>query len=124
MVSDSHARTRKSHESLSTADIEDACVNTWPILPPTLKKGKGSRQSRGVRFGVGASDRRTARGTSEPGPRRIQHAQLGEASGLVNMTEEAPESIGLDGERQNPHATKPRRRKNALPNCRPAGLPE
>lgn len=30
-----------------------------------------------------------------------QYAQLGEAAGLVNMTEEAPESIGLDGERQN-----------------------
>ena len=29
-----------------------------------------------------------------------QYAQLGEAAGLVNMTEEAPESIGLDGERQ------------------------
>src|SRR6476620_2701319 len=30
-----------------------------------------------------------------------QYAQLGEAAGLVNMTEEAPESVGLDGERQN-----------------------
>ena len=30
-----------------------------------------------------------------------QYAQLGEAAGLVNMTEEAPESIGLDSERQS-----------------------
>jgi CBS domain-containing protein len=30
-----------------------------------------------------------------------QYAQLGEAAGLVNMTEEAPESIGLDTERQS-----------------------
>jgi CBS domain-containing protein len=30
-----------------------------------------------------------------------QYAQLGEAAGLVNLTEEAPESIGLDGERQS-----------------------
>jgi CBS domain-containing protein len=30
-----------------------------------------------------------------------QYAQLGEASGLVNLTEEAPESIGLDSERQS-----------------------
>jgi signal-transduction protein with cAMP-binding, CBS, and nucleotidyltransferase domain len=29
-----------------------------------------------------------------------QYAQLGEAAGLVNMTEEAPESVGLDSERQ------------------------
>lgn len=29
-----------------------------------------------------------------------EYAELGEASGLVNMTEEAPESVGLDGERQ------------------------
>lgn len=30
-----------------------------------------------------------------------QYAQWGEAAGLVNMTEEAPESIGLDSERQS-----------------------
>ena len=30
-----------------------------------------------------------------------QYAQLGEAAGLVNLTEEAPESIGLDTERQS-----------------------
>ncbi|HEY6084244.1 MAG TPA: CBS domain-containing protein [Nitrospira sp.] len=30
-----------------------------------------------------------------------EYAELGEASGLVNMTDEAPESIGLDGERQS-----------------------
>ena len=30
-----------------------------------------------------------------------QYAQLGEAAGLVNMTEEAPESIGLDSEGQS-----------------------
>ncbi|HEU5201379.1 MAG TPA: CBS domain-containing protein [Nitrospira sp.] len=30
-----------------------------------------------------------------------QYAQLGEAAGLVNMTEEAPESVGLDSERQS-----------------------
>lgn len=30
-----------------------------------------------------------------------EYAELGEASGLVNMTEEAPESVGLDSERQN-----------------------
>jgi CBS domain-containing protein len=29
-----------------------------------------------------------------------EYAQMGEAAGLVNMTDEAPESIGLDGERQ------------------------
>src|SRR5687767_366812 len=29
-----------------------------------------------------------------------QYAQLGKAAGLVNMTEEAPESVGLDSERQ------------------------
>jgi CBS domain-containing protein len=29
-----------------------------------------------------------------------EYAQVGEAAGLVNMTEEAPESIGLDAERQ------------------------
>lgn len=30
-----------------------------------------------------------------------EYAELGEASGLVNMTEEAPESVGLDSERQS-----------------------
>ncbi|WP_232068611.1 cyclic nucleotide-binding/CBS domain-containing protein [Nitrospira sp. KM1] len=30
-----------------------------------------------------------------------EYAQWGEAAGLVNMTEEAPESIGLDSERQS-----------------------
>ncbi len=30
-----------------------------------------------------------------------EYAELGEASGLVNLTEEAPESVGLDGERQS-----------------------
>ena len=30
-----------------------------------------------------------------------EYAQLGEAAGLVNMTEEAPESVGLDTERQS-----------------------
>ena len=29
-----------------------------------------------------------------------EYAQMGEAAGLVNMTDEAPESTGLDGERQ------------------------
>lgn len=29
-----------------------------------------------------------------------EYAQMGEAAGLVNMTDEAPESVGLDGERQ------------------------
>jgi CBS domain-containing protein len=29
-----------------------------------------------------------------------EYAQVGEAAGLVNMTDEAPESVGLDGERQ------------------------
>ena len=29
-----------------------------------------------------------------------EYAQVGEAGGLVNMTDEAPESVGLDGERQ------------------------
>ncbi|MBI3604165.1 MAG: CBS domain-containing protein [Nitrospirae bacterium] len=29
-----------------------------------------------------------------------EYAQLGEAAGLVNMTDEAPESMGLDGEKQ------------------------
>lgn len=29
-----------------------------------------------------------------------EYAELGEAAGLVNMTDEAPESVGLDGERQ------------------------
>jgi CBS domain-containing protein len=30
-----------------------------------------------------------------------EYAQLGEAAGLVNMTDEAPESAGLDGQRQS-----------------------
>lgn len=30
-----------------------------------------------------------------------EYAQMGEAAGLVNMTDEAPESSGLDGERQS-----------------------
>ena len=30
-----------------------------------------------------------------------EYAQLGEAAGLVNLTDEAPESIGLDGHRQS-----------------------
>src|SRR6185295_16309958 len=30
-----------------------------------------------------------------------EYAELGEAAGLVNMTDEAPESIQLDGERQS-----------------------
>ena len=29
-----------------------------------------------------------------------EYAQMGEAAGLVNMTDEAPESVGLDAERQ------------------------
>jgi CBS domain-containing protein len=30
-----------------------------------------------------------------------EYAQLGEAAGLVNLTDEAPESVGLDGQRQS-----------------------
>lgn len=30
-----------------------------------------------------------------------EYAQMGEAAGLVNMTDEAPESVGMDGQRQS-----------------------
>jgi len=40
-------------------------------------------------------------GETSPLVDAYDYAQLGEAAGLVNMTEEAPESVGLDSERQS-----------------------
>lgn len=40
-------------------------------------------------------------GETSPLVDAYEYAQLGEAAGLVNMTEEAPESVGLDSERQS-----------------------
>jgi signal-transduction protein with cAMP-binding, CBS, and nucleotidyltransferase domain len=69
-------------------------------LAPYVKKGKGSHS---LEEFDSESERLIAELLGETSELldAYQYAQLGEASGLVNMTEEAPESIGLDGERQN-----------------------
>ncbi len=69
-------------------------------LAPYLKKGKASRSLE--EFDAEA-ERLIAELLGETSELldAYQYAQLGEAAGLVNMTEEAPESIGLDGERQS-----------------------
>ena len=65
-----------------------------------VKKGKASRS---LEEFDGESERLIAESLGETSTLldAYQYAQLGEAAGLVNMTEEAPESIGLDSERQS-----------------------
>ena len=69
-------------------------------LAPYVKKGKASRS---LEEFDAESERLIAESLGETSALldAYQYAQLGEAAGLVNMTEEAPESIGLDGERQS-----------------------
>src|SRR6476661_10482449 len=69
-------------------------------LAPYLKKGKGSHS---LEEFDAESERLIAESLGETSSLldAYQYAQLGEAAGLVNMTEEAPESIGLDSERQS-----------------------
>src|SRR6476620_697902 len=69
-------------------------------LAPYVKQGKGSHS---LEEFDSESERLIAELLGETSELldAYQYAQLGEAAGLVNMTEEAPESIGLDGERQN-----------------------
>jgi CBS domain-containing protein len=69
-------------------------------LASHVKKGKASRSLEDV---DAECERLIAESLGETSGLldAYQYAQLGEAAGLVNMTEEAPESIGLDSERQN-----------------------
>jgi signal-transduction protein with cAMP-binding, CBS, and nucleotidyltransferase domain len=69
-------------------------------LAPYVKKGKASGS---LEEFDAESERLIAESLGETSSLldAYQYAQLGEAAGLVNMTEEAPESIGLDSERQS-----------------------
>src|SRR5690242_4233216 len=69
-------------------------------LAPYVKKGKASGS---LEEFDAESERLIAESLGETSSLldAYQYAQLREAAGLVNMTEEAPESIGLDSERQS-----------------------
>ena len=69
-------------------------------LAPSLKKSKASGS---LEEFDAESERLIAESLGETSSLldAYQYAQLGEAAGLVNMTEEAPESVGLDSERQS-----------------------
>ena len=69
-------------------------------LAPYVKKSKASRS---LEEFDAESERLIAESLGETSALldAYQYAQLGEAAGLVNMTEEAPESVGLDSERQS-----------------------
>ena len=68
-------------------------------LASYLRQAQNHPQPGRVRFGNRALDQRYP-GRELRIAGRVRVRAVGEAAGLVNMTDEAPESTGLDGERQ------------------------